>query len=477
MYKHAQQNDGMKQQSGDRDKRSTSHGVDAPAASLSTWSGNTAQMKMMQLQHMYGNRAVAQLMEARRHAASQGEVRQHAPVQRAASSPEHTSADAATENKTGLPDSLKSGIESLSGLAMDDVKVHYNSPKPAQLQALAYAQGTDIHLGQGQEEHLPHEAWHVVQQKQGKVQPTIQAFGAPINDDPALESEATRMGAKAMHVGTSDTTQTGTQEQAVQRKVVQRRPSEDYTGEQDGIYWEKRKMTNHNGESVPEKLRAVMKSPDDGGRPSVDPPGWDWLKKKFGRLKGKWARFHIVNAQLGGPGNKKMNLVPTSHAINHNGKWRSLEENAKTNANIKDEWTYLEANITYDGNYPAGIPSVINAEWGRMKPGGKWVLGNHVRLDQGNPDDGEGFGYKKAAEITKRFFRDLGLNKTQMNLAYALTNEVYSSQNHFERELRRCERDMDDNLLNNKWWNAIGRLYVDEDDDFDGPYPVVVRAN
>lgn len=45
------------------------------------------------------------------------------------------------KNNTGLPDQLKTGIENLSGLAMDDVKVHYNSSKPAQLQAHAYAQG------------------------------------------------------------------------------------------------------------------------------------------------------------------------------------------------------------------------------------------------------------------------------------------------------------------------------------------------
>jgi len=33
-------------------------------------------------------------------------------------------------NRTGLPNNLKSGIENLSGFAMDDVKVHYNSSKP-----------------------------------------------------------------------------------------------------------------------------------------------------------------------------------------------------------------------------------------------------------------------------------------------------------------------------------------------------------
>ena len=77
-------------------------------------------------------------------------------------------------NDTDMPDGLKSGIESLSGFSMNDVKVHYNSAKPAQLQAYAYAQGNDIHIGPGQEKHLPHEAWHVVQQKQGKVHPTLQ---------------------------------------------------------------------------------------------------------------------------------------------------------------------------------------------------------------------------------------------------------------------------------------------------------------
>ncbi len=100
-------------------------------------------------------------------------------------------------NNTGLPDNLKSGIENLSGLAMDDVQVHYNSAKPSQLQAHAYAQGTDIHLAPGQEKHLSHEAWHVVQQKQGRVQPTLKLNGQSINDDTGLEREADEMGNKA----------------------------------------------------------------------------------------------------------------------------------------------------------------------------------------------------------------------------------------------------------------------------------------
>jgi hypothetical protein len=102
-------------------------------------------------------------------------------------------------NNTGLPDQLKGGIEQLSGYAMDDVKVHYNSSQPGQLNAHAYAQGTDIHVAPGQEKHLPHEAWHVVQQKQGRVQPTMQMkAGVPVNDDVGLEHEADVMGAKAL---------------------------------------------------------------------------------------------------------------------------------------------------------------------------------------------------------------------------------------------------------------------------------------
>jgi len=103
-------------------------------------------------------------------------------------------------NRTGMPDDLKTGIESLSGLSMDHVRVHYDSPQPAQVQAHAYAQGSNIHLASGQERHLPHEAWHVVQQAQGRVQPTMQAQGVSINDDRGLEQEADVMGAKALQM-------------------------------------------------------------------------------------------------------------------------------------------------------------------------------------------------------------------------------------------------------------------------------------
>ncbi|MGY0216293.1 eCIS core domain-containing protein [Endozoicomonadaceae bacterium StTr2] len=101
--------------------------------------------------------------------------------------------------KKKLPKQLKNGIESLSGMNMDHVQVHYNSPKPKQLNAHAYAQGSEIHLASGQEKHLPHEAWHVVQQAQGRVRPSREENGLPVNEDHGLEREADVMGNKALH--------------------------------------------------------------------------------------------------------------------------------------------------------------------------------------------------------------------------------------------------------------------------------------
>lgn len=112
------------------------------------------------------------------------------------------------ENPNGLPDHIKDGVELQSGISMDDVKVHYNSSKPAQLNAHAYAQGSDIHVGPGQEKHLPHEAWHVVQQKQGRVKPKMKLDSFQINEDKSLENEADQMGSKVSQMRSKNRVQT-----------------------------------------------------------------------------------------------------------------------------------------------------------------------------------------------------------------------------------------------------------------------------
>ncbi|MEM7373691.1 MAG: DUF4157 domain-containing protein [Bacteroidota bacterium] len=154
-----------------------------------------------------------------------GEIKQHSQVQSIpeAYSSEYQQPIQQKKNNTGLPDNLKSGIEKLSGYSMDDVKVHRNSDKPAQLQAHAYTQGTDIHVASGQEKHLPHEAWHVVQQKQGRVKPTIQMKDKlNINDDAGLEKEADVMGKEAIQMKSNKSTEKLTISSRPQIQVLQR---------------------------------------------------------------------------------------------------------------------------------------------------------------------------------------------------------------------------------------------------------------
>jgi len=104
----------------------------------------------------------------------------------------------ANNNNTGLPDQLKLGMETISGISLDDVKVNYNSDKPSDLGAHAYAKGNQIHLAGGQEKHLAHEAWHVIQQKQGRVDANSELGGKKVNNSENLEREADVMGAKAL---------------------------------------------------------------------------------------------------------------------------------------------------------------------------------------------------------------------------------------------------------------------------------------
>ncbi|MDR2577969.1 MAG: DUF4157 domain-containing protein [Chitinispirillales bacterium] len=99
-------------------------------------------------------------------------------------------------NMTGIPDVMKTQFENVSGFSFDDVRIHYNSDKPARLDALAYTQGNQVHIAPEQEKHLGHELGHVVQQKQGRVRATRQVGGVGVNDEVGLEREADEFGRK-----------------------------------------------------------------------------------------------------------------------------------------------------------------------------------------------------------------------------------------------------------------------------------------
>lgn len=91
---------------------------------------------------------------------------------------------------TGIPGAVQAKFEAASGLSFEDVRVHYNSPAPAQMDAYAYTRGNQVYIGPGQERHLEHELGHVLQQKRGLVKADGYIGGVPVNRDPALERAA-----------------------------------------------------------------------------------------------------------------------------------------------------------------------------------------------------------------------------------------------------------------------------------------------
>jgi hypothetical protein len=96
-------------------------------------------------------------------------------------------------------------METAMNADFSNVKVHPNSSKAPEVGALAYTQGNEVHFAPGQfrpetsagQELLGHELVHVVQQREGRVQPTTEVAGMPVNDNPALEKEADDIGRRA----------------------------------------------------------------------------------------------------------------------------------------------------------------------------------------------------------------------------------------------------------------------------------------
>jgi hypothetical protein len=106
---------------------------------------------------------------------------------------------------TEMPSPVSAKMEAALGADFSGVRVHPSSSSATALGALAYTQGSEIHFAPGQwapettrgQELLGHELWHVVQQREGRVQATAQYKGVGLNDDAGLEAEADAMGARA----------------------------------------------------------------------------------------------------------------------------------------------------------------------------------------------------------------------------------------------------------------------------------------
>lgn len=92
--------------------------------------------------------------------------------------------------QTGLPRGIKRAAEAQSGIAMDDVRVRYNSSLPGTVRAKAATRGARIDVAPGQDNEVGHELWHVVQQKLRRVSANDSRNGHAVSHNSVLESEA-----------------------------------------------------------------------------------------------------------------------------------------------------------------------------------------------------------------------------------------------------------------------------------------------
>jgi hypothetical protein len=109
----------------------------------------------------------------------------------------------ADRGRAAVPAPVLGKMESFFGHDFSGVEVHPSSQRAPALGALAFTQGNAIHFAPGQfqphtrrgQELLGHELAHVVQQRQGRVQPTATlGSGMALNDSPELEREADQAG-------------------------------------------------------------------------------------------------------------------------------------------------------------------------------------------------------------------------------------------------------------------------------------------
>ena len=129
--------------------------------------------------------------------------------------------------KTNMPNDVQSKMENSFGEDFSDVNIHKDSEQAPSLGALAYTQGNDVHFAPGQydpssqkgQELLGHELSHVVQQREGRVKPTTQGKGMPVNTDPALEKEADEQGKQAAQGKMADVKGRGSGVQREEEKI------------------------------------------------------------------------------------------------------------------------------------------------------------------------------------------------------------------------------------------------------------------
>ena len=111
----------------------------------------------------------------------------------------------AHDDKTGLPDDVRQGMEEAIGGNFSSVQFVTESKKAEEVGALAFTQGKNVEFAPGQFkpdttaglELIGHELTHVDQQDKGTVEPTMEIGEMLVNDDKSKETEADDKGKAA----------------------------------------------------------------------------------------------------------------------------------------------------------------------------------------------------------------------------------------------------------------------------------------
>lgn len=103
---------------------------------------------------------------------------------------------------------VSSSVERAFGTDFSGVRIYSESRRAADLGALAFTQGNEIHVAPGHwapettrgRTLIAHELSHVLQQRAGRVRPTRRIGGVELNDEPALEAEADAVTMRVNHL-------------------------------------------------------------------------------------------------------------------------------------------------------------------------------------------------------------------------------------------------------------------------------------
>lgn len=319
-----------------------------------------------------------------------------------------------TSSITNLPGNLRTGIESLSGIDMSNVQVHKNSSKPADVGAHAYTQGTNIHVAPGQERHLPHEAWHVVQQTQGRVKATTEIGGTPVNDNSELEKEADEAGNRALQEGNIQSTKESSGNSPEKNDIqnsntpIQRalttyedveaaskggkfswadfrtKPDDANTANSasaEGLGTESTENTNlktdihwdavDSNAKEGTKMTANVLGPDHklGSEPQSGAGKiWNERRNKLSQEAGKkYIAGHLLNNNLGGPGDDPRNLTAIPATVNTT-QSSNIEEEVKDYVNNKHNFAFYEVKVDYSKD------NAGNKYWYASKLTSSWSL-------------------------------------------------------------------------------------------------------